>query len=310
VSSAKIPVLAALLANLGVAVAKFVAFVFTGSTAMLAETVHSLADSGNEVLLLRGENRARQPATRDHPFGFGRFRYFNAFLVAVGIFTVGGLFALYEGAHRVVDRAPVEQPGWAVGVLVAAMVMEGASLRTAVAGVQQVREGRGWWEFVRTTKTPDLAVPLLEDSGALIGLVIALAGVIASVLTGNGAWDGVASLLIGVVLIGLAVLLGIETRSLLLGEAASQRRTAKIRDAALGGPGVRAIVDLRTMHLSPDQLLVVATLELDGSGSAADVVGALDGCERAIRDAAGLDCLIYLRPALAPVVRGEPAPRG
>jgi cation diffusion facilitator family transporter len=304
----KRPIVVALLANVGVAAAKLIAFLFTGSSAMLAETLHSVADSGNELLLLHGNRQARKPPTAEHSFGFGAYRYFNPFLVSVAIFAVGGLFSLFEGVQKVLSLAPVTDPAWGVGVLLVALVLEGASLRTAVRRSRGPRGDRSWLEFVRVTKTPDLAVVLLEDFGAVIGLLVALAGIVASVLAGTGLWDGVASLTIGAILIAIAFVLGAETRSLLLGESASEPTVAKIRDALQGQPGVAATAQLRTLQLSPDQLLVVACLELDGEvRSAHDVVAVVSGAERRIRTAVRHECLIYLRPATS---EGDPAPPG
>ena len=291
-------ILVALAANLGIALAKLVAFVFTGSSAMLAEAAHSIADSGNELVLLRGGARAAQPANAEHPFGYGGFRFFNAFLVAIGIFSMGGVFALYEGTHRLLDRHPVEQPAWAIGVLLLSGALEGFSLRTAVSRAEQLRAGRGWWQFIRTTKTPDLAVVLLEDFGALVGLAFALVGVTASVVTGDGLWDGVGTLAIGVLLVAIAVVLARETRSLLLGEAAGDR-VVRLIEAALAAPAaVVRTSDVRTMHLSPDQLLVVAVLEFAPMPVGADLVAAIDDAARRVREAVRYDCLIYLQPRL------------
>ena len=288
----------ALAANLAIALAKLVAFLFTGSSAMLAEAAHSLADSCNELVLLRGGARAAQPASADHPFGYGGFRFFNAFLVAMGIFTLGGVFALYEGVHRLLDRRPVEQPTWAIGVLLLSMALEGFSLHTAVTRAQQLRAGRGWWQFIRTTKTPDLAVVLLEDFGALVGLAFALVGVGVAVLTGDGLWDGIGTLGIGVLLVAIAAVLARETRSLLLGEAAGAPIVRQIESALTAPEQVVRACDLRTMHLSPDQLLVVAVLEFGPALPGPDLVAAIEDAAQRVRDAVRYDCLIYLQPRL------------
>ena len=296
----KVAIVVAMLANIGVAITKFVAFLFTGSSAMLAESLHSVADSGNEVLLLLGDRRARMPATREHQFGYGAMRYFNAFLVSVAIFTVGGLFSLYEGGRRMLDRAPVTDPLWAVGVLVCALVLEGISLRTTLRRSGSLRAGRGWFEFVRETKTPDLAVVLMEDLGAVAGLLAALIGVGLSVLTADGVWDGIATVLIGAMLIGIAVLLGRETRSLLIGEAASDRTMRQILAALKDAPAVRSVAELRTLQLSPDSLLVVAAVGLRHVGSAQDVVDAIADAQRRVDQCLRYECLVYLRPGLEP----------
>jgi cation diffusion facilitator family transporter len=296
-------IVVALLANLGIAVAKFVAFLFTGSSAMLAEAGHSVADTGNQVLLLRGGNRARQPASPEHPFGYGRFRFFNAFLVSVGIFLLGGVFALYEGAHRITDRSPVEDPKWAIGVLLLSAVLEGFSLRTAVGKAQTLRAGRGWATFIRTTKTPDLAVVLLEDFGALTGLLFALVGIGLALLTGDGLWDGVGTLAIGVLLIAIAAVLGRETRSLLLGESASDGTVQAIERALYAPDAVCAATGVRTMHLSPDEILVVGLLEFRGDEPVGEVVAAIEDAERRVREAVRYECQIYLQPRTGEDVR-------
>lgn len=292
-------IIVALLANLGIAVAKFVAFVFTGSSAMLAEAGHSVADTGNQVLLLRGGARAKQPASAEHPFGYGGFRFFNAFLVSVGIFLLGGVFALYEGVHRVMHRTPVEEPVWAIGVLLFAAVLEGFSLRTAVGKAQTLRAGRGWLRFIRTTKTPDLAVVLLEDFGALTGLFLALAGISLALLTGDGLWDGLGTIAIGVLLVAIAAVLGRETRSLLLGESASGATVAAIEQALNAPDMVCAATGVRTMHLSPDELLVVGMLRFRGDEPVDAVVDAIEDAERRVRGAVRYECQIYLQPQLA-----------
>jgi cation diffusion facilitator family transporter len=297
-SGVKFSVLVALAANLGVALAKFVAFLFTGSSAMLAEAAHSVADTGNQVLLLRGGSRSQQPADAEHPFGFGRFRFFNAFLVSVGIFLLGGVFALYEGVHRVLNPTPVKDPVWAIGVLLFAAVLEGFSLRTAISRSKSLRADRGWLQFIRTTKTPDLAVLLLEDFGALTGLGLALLGVGVSILTGDGRYDGLGTIAIGVLLVGIAALLGQETRSLLIGEAASARTVRQIEQALNAPDRVAAVSGVRTLHLSPDELLVVGLLEFDVDRTATEVVAAIEEAEGRVRHAVRYECQIYLQPRL------------
>lgn len=230
-------VLAALAANVGIAVAKFVAFLFTGSTSMLAESVHSVADSGNQGLLLLGGRRSRRRRTAEHPFGYGRERYFYAFMVALVLFSLGSLFALYEGWHKVREPHPVDSPGWAFGVLIAAIVMESLSFRTAIRAANETRAGASWLRYIRRAKAPEIAVVLLEDSAALVGLVLALGGVTLAVLTGDGVWDGVGTLCIGVLLGLVAAILAVETKSLLLGEGAVPSAVRRI-EAALLGPGV------------------------------------------------------------------------
>ncbi|TQL22161.1 cation diffusion facilitator family transporter [Streptomyces sp. SLBN-134] len=221
-------IVAALAANLAIAVAKFVAFLFSGSSSMLAESVHSLADSGNQGLLLVGGKRAQRQATPQHPFGYGRERYIYAFLVSIVLFSVGGMFALYEGYEKIKHPHELEHWYWPVGVLVFAIIAESFSFRTAIKESNGLRGDRSWKEFVRHAKAPELPVVLLEDLGALIGLILALGGVGLALATGDSVWDGIGTLCIGVLLILIALVLAVETKSLLLGEAAGPEATQKI----------------------------------------------------------------------------------
>ena len=295
-SGGRVAIFAALAANLGIAVSKYVAWAFTGSSAMLAEGVHSTADSGNQVLLLIGGKRARQPASELHPFGYGPFRYFYAFLVALTIFLVGGLFALYEGWHKLHSPAELESPLWAFGVLGVAIVLESISLRTAVRQSRQARTGQNWLRFIRRTRAPELAVVLLEDLGALLGLLFALVGVTLTTVTGNGVWDAISTVAIGLLLISIAALLGMETRSLLIGESATEDVIARIDASLLAEPGVLRVIHMRTMHLGPDELLVAAKIAVNGADTAAAVARMIDGAERRVRAAVDLECTIYLEP--------------
>ncbi len=289
-------IIAAFLANLGIAASKFIAFAFTGSSSMLAESIHSVADSGNQALLMLGGRRARRSATPEHPFGYGRERYFYAFIVSVVLFSVGGLFALYEGYHKIADPHPVEDWYWAVGVLVVAIALETFSFRTAIRESNHLRGGRSWVEFVRHAKAPELPVVLLEDLAALLGLVFALAGVGVAVLTGDGVWDGVGTMFIGALLVVVAVTLAIETKSLLLGEAASGEDMAKIRQALEAEPLVERIIHMKTMHLGPEELLVAAKIAVNHDESAAEVARAIDAAEARIRQAVPIARVIYLEP--------------
>ncbi len=291
-------IIAALTANLGIAVTKFVAFALTGSSAMLAEGVHSLADSGNQLLLILGGKRARREADAEHPFGYGRVRYFYAFLVAIVLFTLGGLFALYEAWHKFHDPHPIDSWKWVpVAVLVGALVMEGFSLRTAVHESNAVRGKQSWIGFIRTSRSPELPVVLLEDAGALLGLVFALFGVSMTLLTDDGRWDAVGSAAIGVLLVVIAVVLAKETKSMLLGEGATPGDLAAVR-GALVGDGVESVIHLRTLHLGPEELLVAAKVSVPAASSAADVAAAIDAAESRVRAAVALSCVIYLEPDL------------
>jgi cation diffusion facilitator family transporter len=307
-------ILAAFLANLGIAVAKFVAFLFTGAASMLAESIHSVADTGNQALLALGSRRGRQAPTAAHPFGFGRERYFWAFLVAVVLFTLGSLFALFEGYEKLQHPHAIESPGWAFGALLVAIALESWSLRTAIHEADKVRAGLSWWSFIRRSKSPELPVVLLEDVGALLGLACALVGVGLAVVTGESRFDAVGSIAIGLLLGVIAVTLGIEMRSLLIGEAASQAEVAAIGAALIDGPAVRRLIHLRTLHLGPDELLVGAKVEFDPALSLAEAAEAIDEAERRVRAVVPSARIIYLEPdcyrAGAPVERSSaPDPR-
>jgi cation diffusion facilitator family transporter len=295
-------VIAALLANLGIAVAKFVGFGLTGSSSMLAEAFHSVADSGNQATLIVGGRVAERAPDRQHPFGHGRARFFAAFLVAVILFTLGSLFSLYEGYDKLRHPHELESVGIAVAILVIALVLEGLSLRTAVGEATPLRGDQSWWSFIRTTKKPELAVVLLEDTAAEAGLVFALAGVGLAAVTGDPGWDAVGTLAIGVLLAVVAAVLGFEMYSLLVGEAASPAEQDAIREAILSTDGVAELVQLRTMHLGPDELLVVGGLEIERAQSAADTAAVIDAAQARVREALPSARVIYLEPDLPAAV--------
>jgi len=289
-------IIAAMLANLGIAVTKFVAYLITTSSSMLAESVHSLADTGNQVLLLFGGRQAQRQATAEHPFGYGRDRYIYGFIVSVVLFSVGGLFALYEGYHKILDPHPIERWYIAVGVLVIAIALEAFSFRTAIVESNKVRGGQSWTEFIRRAKAPELPVVLLEDFGAQIGLVLALIGVVLTVWTDNGVWDGIGTLGIGLLLVVIAGVLAVEMKSLLLGEAASPAAQERIKTALVSQPGVDSIIHIRTMHLGPDELLVVAKIAVNGSATAAEVAATIDAAEASIRAVEPTARIIFIEP--------------
>jgi cation diffusion facilitator family transporter len=297
-------VLAALLANLGIAATKFVAWLLTGASSLLAETIHSLADSGNQVLLLVGSKRSKRAPTRGHQFGFGRERYIYAFLVSIVLFTLGGLFALYEAYHKyreVRSQAPnelLEGRWWWVplAVLVAAIGMEGLSLRTAVIESNKIRDGVSWPEFIRRAKAPELPVVLLEDCAALLGLVFALFGVGLTLLTRNGYWDVAGTAAIGVLLVAVAMVLGVETKSLLLGESAGERDQELIRSRILAGDNVLDVISLRTLHLGPDSILVACRISVRRSDSGQVIADTINAAERDIREAVPSATHIYIEP--------------
>jgi cation diffusion facilitator family transporter len=289
-------IIAALLANAGIAVTKFIAFLFSGSSSMLAESVHSVADSSNQLLLLIGGRRAKREATAEHPFGYGRTRYVYAFIVAIILFSVGGVFSLYEGVHKISDPHPLEVPWLPVVVLLIAIILESYSLRTAVRESNHVRGNQTWVQFVRRAKSPELPVVLLEDVAALLGLVLALLGVGLTILTGDAVWDGIGTIAIGVLLVAVAVILGIEMSSLLIGEGASTSDTTAIRAAIESGNEVESVIHMKTLYLGPDELLVAAKIALPASTTLADVSVAIDVVEARIRAAVPVARAIYLEP--------------
>ena len=298
-------IIAAFLANLGIALLKLIGFFVTGAASMLAESVHSLADTGNQGLLILGGRGSRRAPTVEHPFGFGQERYFAAFLVAVVLFTLGSLFALFEGAQKLLEPHELENPPVAIAILLGAIVLESWSLRTAVVEALKLRGDRSWWTFIRRTKNPELPVVLLEDFGALIGLAFALAGIGLAVVSGNPRFDALGSVAIGLLLGAIAVLVGTEMRSLLIGEAASGRVVTAIREALEGTESVRRLIHLRTLHLGPEELLVAAKVELDPAFTFRQVAETVDRAEARVRAAVPAAHVIYLepdvyRPAAAP----------
>lgn len=289
-------IVAALGANLAIAVAKFVAFAFSGSSSMLAEGVHSVADSGNQALLLLGGKKAQKKASEEHPFGYGRERYIYGFLVSIVLFTIGGVFALYEGYEKIQHPHELENWYWPVGVLVFAIIAESFSFRTAIKESNELRGTQSWSSFIRTAKAPELPVVLLEDLGALVGLVLALGGVSLTLATGDGVWDGIGTLCIGALLVLIALVLAAETKSLLLGEAAGPADVARIRAAAVDGESVTAVIHMRTLHLGPEELLVAAKVAVPGEDTAVQVARAIDAAEARIREAVPIARVIYLEP--------------
>jgi cation diffusion facilitator family transporter len=289
-------IIAALAANLGIAIAKFIGFFFTRSTGMLAEAVHSLADSGNQGLLLLGSKRAKKGATAMHPFGYGRERYFWAFAVALVIFSLGGAFAFYEGLDKLIHPHEPKNLGIGVGILMFSIVLEGFSFRTAIVEANKLRGKTPMFKFLRRAKTPELPVVLLEDAGALIGLVLALGGLIMAEVTSNARWDAIGSLTIGVLLIGIAIFLSMEMKSLLIGEAASPEQEAAIASAIGASPEVKTLIHMRTMHLGPDELLVGTKVHFDDAFTSAELASAIDSVEARIRTAVASARVIYVEP--------------
>ncbi|GAA2286350.1 cation diffusion facilitator family transporter [Nonomuraea roseoviolacea subsp. roseoviolacea] len=271
---------------------------FTGSSSMLAEGIHSVADSGNQLLLLIGGKRAQRGQDREHPFGYGRERYFYAFVVAVVLFTIGAVFSLYEGIHKLSSDEGVESPVWAFAVLIFAIIAEGFSFRTAIREAAPLRGNQSWFAFIRRSKSPELPVILLEDLGALLGLLFALFGVSLAVITGNPVWDAIGTIMIGLLLAVIAVILAVETKSLLLGESATPEMERQICDALEAADEVERVIHMRTLHLGPEELLVAAKIAVAHNDTASEVARGIDEAERRIRAAVPIARVIYLEPDL------------
>ena len=313
-------VVAALLANTGIAITKFAAFFVSGISSMLAEAIHSVADAGNQGLLLLGGRKAKKEATEEHPFGYGRERYIYAFIVAIVLFSVGGLFALYEAYHKFheIQEGHADLPsGWRLYlplvVLAIAIVLESLSFRTAIIETNKVRGKASFATFIRRAKQPELPVILLEDLAALLGLIFAFVAVSVTILTENQYFDVVGTAMIGVLLVVVAITLAIETKSLLLGESASEDAQDRIRVAIEGTHEFDRIIHLKTLHLGPEELLVAAKVAVARGVTTDQIASAIDDAERAIREAEPLSSVIYLEPDIfredyVPAERPEPPP--
>lgn len=289
-------IIAALAANAGIAAAKFVGFAITGSSSMLAEGVHSVADTSNQGLLLLGQKRAGQAADKLHPFGYGRARYFYSFIVALVLFTLGSLFAIYEGVEKIRHPHELESPMIAVGILVVAICLESYSFATAFRESKPLKGEASWWQFIRNSRSPELPVVLLEDTGALIGLILALGGVGLTVITDDAVWDGIGTLCIGALLGIIAIVLIVEMKSLLIGEGATEQEEAAIIDALNGAPGVERLIHLKSQYLGPEELLVAAKIAIPSGAGAPEIAAAIDGAESSIRAAVPQARVIYLEP--------------
>jgi cation diffusion facilitator family transporter len=289
-------VLAALAANAGIAVAKFVGFVITGSASMLAESIHSVADSGNQGLLLLGGHRSRKEADAAHPFGYGRERYFWAFIVALVLFSLGGAFAIFEGVEKIRHPHELESPAVAIGILLFAIALESYSFRTAILESNKIRGDAGWWEFIRRSKNPELPVVLLEDFGAEIGLLIALSAITATLVTDDPIWDGVGTLAIGMLLSVIAIVLASEMKSLLLGETASPEVEARIRTAIEADAAVERLIHMRTQHIAPDELLIGAKVSFRDDLAVNELAAAVNRVETAVRSRVPEARVMYIEP--------------
>ncbi|MFI9533248.1 cation diffusion facilitator family transporter [Nocardia fusca] len=291
-------ILAALSANAGIAVAKFVGAAITGSASMLAEGVHSVADTANQGLLLFGQNRAEQQADELHQFGYGRSRYFYSFVVALVLFTLGSVYALYEGVHKVQHPEELSSPIVAVVILVVAIALETYSFRTAVQESAPLKGQASWWQFIRNSRSPELPVVLLEDTGALIGLILALGGVGLTMVTGDPVWDGVGTLAIGGLLGVIAIVLIVEMQSLLIGEGATPAEDRAIRENLVDGTTIDRLIHIKTQYLGPEELLVAAKVAVTPGLDIAEIAAGIDAAETRVRAAVPAARIIYLEPDL------------
>ncbi len=310
-------IVAAMGANLGIAIVKFAAFWLSGATSMLAEAIHSVADTTNQILLLIGQRRARKEADEEHPFGYGRSRYVYAFIVAIILFSVGGVFALYEGYEKVIHTVehpeePALDPAWwwlPLVVLVVSIGLESFSLSTAIREARKTKGTESWIGYIRRAKSPELPVVLLEDVAALTGLVLALFGVGLTAITGNGIFDAIGTLAIGLLLVLVAIVLGVKMGSLLVGEGASAKDLTAIRTAIETHPAVERIIHIKTLYVGPEELMVGAKLAFPGDRALRDVAPDIDDIERAVREAVPAARIIYFEPDVwRPSMASEPAP--
>ena len=289
-------VIAAFFANLGIAIAKFIGFLFTRSSSMLAESIHSAADTGNQALLLLGGRLAKRDPDEEFQFGYARERYFWSFVVALVLFSLGSLFALYEGIEKIRHPHELESIAWAFAILSLGIVLESYAFVTAVRASIPIKGDRTWWEFIRTSRVAELTVVLLEDLGALIGLVLALTAIAIATITGDPIWDGIGTVSIGLLLGVIAIVLAIEMKGLLIGESARPGTYRSIREAMLGSPSVVDVIHLRTQHFGPEQLLVGAKVAFDPSLSFADLSNAINEVERRVREVVPIARPMYIEP--------------
>jgi cation diffusion facilitator family transporter len=289
-------VIAAFFANLGIAIAKFVGFIFTRSSSMLAESIHSAADTGNQALLLLGGRLAKRTPDDEFQFGYARERYFWSFVVALVLFSLGSLFALFEGFEKIRHPHELENVGWAFAILGLGLVLEGYAFNTAVRTSARVKGQRTWWQFIRTSRVPELTVVLLEDFGALIGLLVAMGAIAIATITGSAVWDGIGTVTIGVLLGVIAVLLAVEMKGLLIGESARPGVYQKIRDAMLNSPHVHDVIHLRTQHFGPEELLVGAKVVFDTDLSFEALADAINEVERRVREVVPIARPMYIEP--------------
>ncbi|MEV6767007.1 cation diffusion facilitator family transporter [Nocardia sp. NPDC051030] len=291
-------ILAALSANAGIAVAKFIGAAITGSASMLAEAVHSVADTSNQGLLLLGQRRAEQDADELHPFGYGRNRYFYSFVVALVIFALGSLYAIYEGIHKIQHPEMLSNAIVAIVILGLAILLEGFSFFTAMRESKPLKGNASWWRFIRNSRNPELPVVLLEDTGALIGLIFAFVAITLTELTGDPIWDGIGTLAIGILLGIIAIILIVEMKSLLIGEGATPEEDRKIREGLVDHQHIDRVIHLRTQYLGPEEMLVAAKVSILPGLEIAEIATAIDEAEARVREAVPAARVIYLEPDL------------
>lgn len=297
-------IIAAFFANLGIAISKFVGFLLTGSAGLAAEAVHSFADTGNQGLLMLGSKRSARERDEEHPFGHQRERYFWAFVVALVLFSMGGLFAIYEGISKLRHPHETESLGIAIGILLVAILLESYSLRTALKEVAHVKPaGQSYWQFIRTSKSPELPTVLLEDVAAETGLFLALIGVLLGHFTHEPRWDAAGSIAIGVLLIVVAFILGVEMKALLMGETASKEDRLALSKALRQHPQISEVVYMHTEHLGPETLLVATKVIFDPTLSAADVSRIIDEAEASMRAVVPTAKFIFIEPDMQRVPR-------
>ncbi|WP_156687651.1 cation diffusion facilitator family transporter [Mycobacterium sp. Marseille-P9652] len=291
-------VLVAFGADAGIAVAKLVGFLVTGSAAMLAEVLHSVADSMNELLLMFGKRQAHRRPDALHQFGYGRSRYFYSFVVALLVFALGSVVALYEGCRKLRNPEPLTSPQIAIAILGVAALLEGYSLHTVRKQSKRLKGSDSWWQFIRNSRVPEPPVVLLEDSAALIGLALAFAGVGLTAVTGDPIWDAIGTLAIGVLLGGIALVLIVETHSLLIGEGATANQCKVIRSVLQREEHVDAVTDLRTQYLAPDQLVVAARVVCGPEPEFAVAAAVIRDAETRIRQAVPSVRAVYIQPEI------------
>ena len=282
-TTGKKTILAALIANVGIAIAKFAGFAITKSSTMLAEGIHSSADSANQLLLLLGTRRAKREPSSKHPFGYGRERYFWSFVVALILFSLGSLFAIYEGIEKIRHPHALNNASWAIGILIFGIFIESFSFRTAIVEAKTIKGETSWSKFVVRSKQPEIPVVLLEDAGALFGMVIALAAITLVKTTGEPIWDGIGTLSIGVLLGVIAIILAREMHSLIIGEAASETDLSKIVSVIENNTQVVQLVEIRTQHLGPEEILIGVRVAFHETLQTKDIARLINKLEDDIR---------------------------